>query len=905
MKQITPPLDTIYLIHHSHTDFGFTHDQPIAWELHRRFIDSAIDLAERDENNLEDHAFRWTAETLAPVMFWLKHASTRQKERFLRLVHGGRIEVAAMWCHSLPIADTASRIRMAQMLREAREDYEIPIRHAMNADINGHNWPLVDVLLDAGVETLTMAINEFYGGAPFVRPNLFRWQSPSQQDLLVLNGWMYTFANYAGICPLRNEHGSLSRDPERSLSEQMAQLQQAVPILQKLLEKASWELPICMLQCTHPFGDNGTTNFQLNQLVEAWNKKGGIPRLKLATLSMWWDAVKAQRKSFSQVRGDWSDYWAFGLGACAQETAIARQAQRQLHSAEALFSMVSPIRKDKQTLGGTARFSTWPLHQQEAWRSLHLWNEHTFHADTSIQFPDSLDSQAQWNHKTNHAWTVHSLSKMMARDSVAELALMVPRHSATDVLIYNPLPWKRIISGPITDAIRYARGTSDDAIASRHFQDHDTPASSRLKPIEVPALGYVVVDQTHMGSVEKATDASHTVLQNKYHKIVFDPEKGGLISWKKGDDDQEWLDVKSLWKAGGVIREQPDKQGEGNPRRVFNSDQGMWTLEGHGRSWNPGWPAQRVAATRVISHEWQQLPDGECVVQRLAFTQSGCAEVSVRVFLPSYAPWVEFEVELMMGNHREPEAYYFALPFDFVNPEVRVDVGAQSVQLGKDQLPGTNADYSVIQKWADLGTDQSGMMIATPHNPLVMFDDFAFGANRSLFKAKGGLFLGWITNNYWDCNFPASQPGLVSARYRVQPRVGAFVEEQAHRLGWEAAQPAILHSLLESPLLPPSLPVKGSLLTLPEPPILLLEMSPVESTDESDRGLILLRFINASDQVVVAHMGSALLEMEQAQRCDFWGKAQEKLPLQEGAVAFIMKPRESVVIQIVVSQNKT
>ena len=43
---LVPKVDTVYLIHHSHTDIGFTHDQPILWELQARFIDQALDTVE-------------------------------------------------------------------------------------------------------------------------------------------------------------------------------------------------------------------------------------------------------------------------------------------------------------------------------------------------------------------------------------------------------------------------------------------------------------------------------------------------------------------------------------------------------------------------------------------------------------------------------------------------------------------------------------------------------------------------------------------------------------------------------------------------------------------------------------------------------------------------------------------
>jgi len=51
-------IEAIYLIHHSHTDIGHTHDQPVVWDLHRRFIDAALDQCERDAGSDADHAFR-------------------------------------------------------------------------------------------------------------------------------------------------------------------------------------------------------------------------------------------------------------------------------------------------------------------------------------------------------------------------------------------------------------------------------------------------------------------------------------------------------------------------------------------------------------------------------------------------------------------------------------------------------------------------------------------------------------------------------------------------------------------------------------------------------------------------------------------------------------------------------
>ena len=36
----------ILFVHHTHTDIGYTHPQPVVFELHRRFIDEALDIAD-------------------------------------------------------------------------------------------------------------------------------------------------------------------------------------------------------------------------------------------------------------------------------------------------------------------------------------------------------------------------------------------------------------------------------------------------------------------------------------------------------------------------------------------------------------------------------------------------------------------------------------------------------------------------------------------------------------------------------------------------------------------------------------------------------------------------------------------------------------------------------------------
>ncbi|OLV16432.1 hypothetical protein [Deinococcus marmoris] len=53
-------VNELWLIHHSHTDIGFTQPQRIVFELHNQFIDQALDLIDQTADLPDDACFRWT-----------------------------------------------------------------------------------------------------------------------------------------------------------------------------------------------------------------------------------------------------------------------------------------------------------------------------------------------------------------------------------------------------------------------------------------------------------------------------------------------------------------------------------------------------------------------------------------------------------------------------------------------------------------------------------------------------------------------------------------------------------------------------------------------------------------------------------------------------------------------------
>ena len=72
----------ILVLHHSHLDVGYTHSQPIVWQLQYEFIEQALDLLDNTADWDEFSKPRWTCEVTAQVVAWLKFADKSRVEKF-------------------------------------------------------------------------------------------------------------------------------------------------------------------------------------------------------------------------------------------------------------------------------------------------------------------------------------------------------------------------------------------------------------------------------------------------------------------------------------------------------------------------------------------------------------------------------------------------------------------------------------------------------------------------------------------------------------------------------------------------------------------------------------------------------------------------------------------------------
>lgn len=873
-------LDAIYLVHHSHTDIGFTHDQPIVWDLHMRFMDEALELADRQAESECDGAFRWTVESTLVLDRWLKLATPRQVERFQALEKAGRIEVTGMYLNLTPLLDADQLVETFQVLKRLRNDYGFDIRHGMNCDVNGHNWPLVDILLDLGFEGFAMSINQHFGGAPFVRPNAFWWQAPSGRKLLTWNSWTYDTGWRFGM--VWNEQ-AFEND--------------WIPRIRQHLQQIDFPFPALMIQSYHPFGDNGSGYLAYSDFIRRWNEAGKTPRLKMITPRQWWEVVKHHSDRLPTYAGDWTDFWNFGCISSAREQAINRSSRQRLRVSDALSAVVDSG-YDFSAQRARCQF------RDSAWESVHLFDEHTWGADCAVRDPYCEDSAAQWHHKAGYAYHGRSLSSMLQRDALAALARTIGSEQPDQLVVFNDLPWTCQVSGPVSKWSLEPRGEASDQTAGRHFQDRMAaevslfgsegevkPTLPFLPPLEVPGFGYKLVPRDSIFEGHWKELAATEQVENQHYRLRFDLARGGVVSWQDKHSGKEWVAPDSTYPLHGFVHERVKARTEQTwPRReIFAMEWNPESLS-RPRAWRPDWEASREGPTRVLSHRVLRSPFGTRVLQEL--DAPGCeGPLRQAVYLPDDGQFVEFFSSWEMGLDTYPQANYLAFEFNLADPEVRFDIGGQGLQPEQQQIPGTCRDYFTVHNWVDFHNQTEGVTIATPDNPLVQLGGFGFGGDRRHFELKTARFLGWATNNYWETNFRAHQPGRVHTRYRLAPYRGAYQEIRAHRFGRQALQlnPLIQHLGEKTDLSGPDM---AQFLSLPEPPVLCLSLQP-----HPDGG-VLLRLLNASDEEQHYEVSSGLRTLQAAQRCDLLGQVERTVQMRRGVLVDTLTPRQFATLRL-------
>lgn len=781
---------TVHVVHHSHLDIGYTDRQGVVLRNHLEYLDSALDLAAATERWPDEARFRWTVESALPVRRWLDSRDRAAVDRFVALARDGRIEVTAMPFQLHTEACSVEELhRMLRFTDDLRERHGIPITSAMHTDVPGAVVGFVDALAAGGVRYLSAAHNWAGRSVPFLtggqdlgRP--FWWRSPAGERILVwftdtAHGMAYMEGNVVGIAESFAAASSLLPGYLWSLANRPVPYRKEAFGWSGLdgveLHKPPYPHDVLHLRVQGGNADNAGPSIVPPSVVREWNATYAWPKLRMSTNSAFFeDAERRLGEAIPEHSGDWTDWWADGLGSGARPLGYARRAQHAVRHAETLHALAgSPA-----TAEVDAVYDKLGLFDEHTWGAANPWHDHE----------DGFDSGGlQWARKCEMAYSGADDAEDLRHAGAHRLgARLAPAGGAlASYLIANLGPADRTDLAevflpasvvPLDDLVSIVDARTGSAVPHHEEavrpEDWPTrPAGRRLSFVlaDVPAVGHARVDVVAGTGPAVAEELDTWQIENEYYRVNVDPREGTLTSVFDKRAGRELVNAAGYAGMNQYVHER------------YSTAPHVNHLSGHieaprgdlallaGRS--IGRRASLLRAVRTAVGETLEIE----------LDADGARWLRTTVTLTAGVARVDITNRLYKDGAPAKESVFFAFPFAMPAPvawELTGGVGGGDAPT----VPGAARHLAPIRHWVAFADGEVTAAWATLQAPLVMFGDIflpyaPFPPTISPDPAEPGTVYSWAMNNIWDTNFPAQQQGETTFRYAVGSAAGAEPRE--------------------------------------------------------------------------------------------------------------------------------
>ncbi|OQP63914.1 glycoside hydrolase [Niastella vici] len=750
----------LHLIHHSHTDIGYSHLQPEVLRIQMKNIDDALHMIDKT-NTLPDAArFKWNIESLWVVENYLKQASASQKEKFIRAVKEGNICLSGLYANILTgLSEPEEVFHYTDYAAQLREQFGLRINSAMISDIPGYAWTTVTGLAKGGIRYFSSGPNFMGETHPYLgdRAGHFVkawgdkpvwWTSPSGEEKILFWTAGKGYSSWHGTAI----GGVFERGPKK--------------IAAYLNELRLHNYPYDLVQWRYNVvSDNGPIDSTISEFVEQWNNKYASPKIVLNTTEKVFEQFEQKYgASIPVVKGDITPYWEDGALSTAAEEGMNRRNSLRLQQLTNLYAMLAPEKYN-------------PAHFYEAWKNILLFHEHTWGAYNSVSEPDKPFVTEQWRIKKQFLLDageqIDQLETGLLNDFVQpgskKIAVINTSSFVRDGLVVLPVGVTgnsvKDLSGKIFPLQKLSNG------------------SSIFWAGQVPPLGTTI----------------YTITDNK--------AVPGYNGFHYTDSSVSNGKITLRWDKKGSIIQLSDSTGF-NYAETFN-----------GQGLNSFWYVPGLDPAKALTNDAVQVKivENGAVAITIAFV---CNAPGVNRFerqITLYAESNEVVIENTIDKKaiREKESLHFGFPFRSSLNQVTLDAGYGTIKYLADQLPGSNKDYLYTRNWLDLSQSDKGIQWMVQEAPLLepgsMIDErrTIYGAHKE-WKSEGNITSTWfsyIMNNYWHTNYKADQDGVSSYRYCLKPH-GMFSNSETEKAaivfsaplqGWlvkeEAALPGSLFEL--------------------------------------------------------------------------------------------------------------
>ncbi|PTX96723.1 hypothetical protein DB345_05940 [Spartobacteria bacterium LR76] len=775
---------TIHLIHHTHTDIGYTESQSRIARFHADFIDQVLDMAPRIRSGDSSvSGLKWTNECFWSIEQWLLLRGKDRLEELLACINDGIIELSGTYAHFTELIDDALTRAALSRITAFAKAHGFSIDTAISADVNGFSWGYAEALLQAGISNLVTCVHSHHGLAALGRRQTpFFWETPSGGEILVWNGEHYNLGNSLGLAP-----GAiltyLFQDEIVPANRQFDNYPVAVerlPRYLRQLELDDYPYDFVPIHVSGAMTDNAPPSEAIFRFASEWNARHGDQILIIGSSpSAFCKQVREHSAPIPHYRGDWPDWWSDGMVSTPDETRLAREAMRTggWVSSRAVQSGKTLPHKEVERLE----------------QNLLLYTEHTFNHSGAMSTPWDLTTKAVGGNKKATAYAAYDAALGLQDALFAEMGgapNVAPENSERfrykvvnpsdepvvdlarlylEAKDFNRVPFAQVVTDLRTQEVLPC--SSSPAPRGRSF-DFALKLDAREEAVFELSAGNATLRSVrrHFAEITATYDvegievdkrnfsASPSGIETPWLRLDF-AENGEMTSLIEKTSGCELLDPNRNHAPFTPIYEitPPKGRSQMEIRRTFGRNRKGENVERH-----VGTPG----LLRFPQDQEIRIP------VEIEFSLEGCSWVKLFLWVWRDLPRIDLTLRLQKHSVWDPENLYLALPFAVPGGELWVDKPGGPIRPWKDQLPDTLTDWVCIQEGFASCRSDLGLSVSTPDAPLLQLGPLAFGKRRLMghpdLKQENARPYSWVMTNYWETNFEANLGGFHEFTYRIE-----------------------------------------------------------------------------------------------------------------------------------------
>lgn len=777
-------IETIAIVHHVHTDFGYT-DHPCRTKReHVKYINQAVDYVLASSDYPEGSRFAWTQEQLYPIRQWWETATETEKDRFFQAIRTGRLEITGT-----PFNVTAflSREEWEAAMNWIPEDLwnNCNIKSAMQIDVNGMHTAGMVCAHDRGVHNLWIGPNSYYGAPPMPTPAAFNWQiAPDKQMFVWLNSsynngfFMFNqnwrqgpVPNYSDLRYRSPEAGDIWASDEASIREAHKLCLENIALIEGTADDTAasstdgftknrvfggYALRTLPVSVTSQWRvDNDPPFFPLADFVRKWNEMGLKPRLQLCTITQAMDMVREELgDEIPTYSGEWIDWWANGNASSPVEMSINRQAKRVLKNAKSeLFgAMTAEQERDARQII----------------EDICLYDEHCFSSWQSVSNPYSFASISQAAEKNSYAYRALDGAQCLLADRVRPIV----RNVKNEIVVWNPASID--ISTKIELPLNCMRGEYHSVLCketnTRHPIEYVDGVANFLRPSSPAEFGPENVSKTFSDRCEKQGILFGAITIPAMGCLHFVPLTEECTAAKYHHNPVSVETDANGWPAQirFANQAQPVVCGSFGELVAVNAD-----------GFSPRWTFKDIFENDDAA-ERERLRKEHIFEVEADYGQATCTTTtdSIRYEQEINHPALQYgkrilnidsinnrvSLELRMDRRSSfaPEVLFLR----FVAPETTelptVSNAGSPFRPVADQFPGSCMDFYAIDGWIHY---PNGWMLNCRDNALVTFGSTSVVARKTDLQGQPGDIYVRLFDNIWDTNFTANACGMMQFHF--------------------------------------------------------------------------------------------------------------------------------------------